>query len=117
MADQNLYIALEGARTLKGGVVRINDTDRPGSPGAYVALVGDEVVYPDGRVATITSGAGFGMASNGRPTALVGSHVSRDDRIICSPDNGLRLEIGDTGWVEGLFDPSYVHPAEDASHD
>lgn len=109
MVNQSLYQALEGARTLKGGVVRVKDQNRIGQPGQLVAVVGDEVIYPDGSVATITSGVGFSMQCDSKPVALVGSHVSGNDRIISSPDNGVRILLEESKWIEGLFDPDYLN--------
>jgi len=106
MTQQALYLALEGARTLRGGVVRVQGK-RAQDVKLRIAVVGDEVVYADGRVGTITSGAGFGMMFDGKPVALVGSHVSGDDRIVCSPDDGARIGLEHGQWIEGLFDPSY----------
>lgn len=54
---------------------------------AELALVGDEVRYPDGTTAYIISGSGSSISSNGRGYALVGSHLNNGDEIISTPQN------------------------------
>lgn len=54
---------------------------------AEFALVGDEVIYPDGSTAHIVSGSGSSISSNGKGYALVGSHLSNGDEIISTPQN------------------------------
>ena len=53
--------------------------------GHYSARVGDKVVYPDGREATIICGAGKGRVMQGESMALVGSMLDNGDEIISTP--------------------------------
>lgn len=83
--------ATVGSLTRRGGVV---SSGRSGgqvvnSSGELVAfsLVGDEVTYPDGSVATIVSGSGSSISSNGKGYALVGSVLSNGDEIISTPQD------------------------------
>ncbi len=64
MAQQSLHPALEGARTFKGGAVRVKN-GCVGELGMPAAIVGDALVYPDSREATVTSGAGLGRMFDG----------------------------------------------------
>lgn len=115
MANQSLYLSVEGASTLNGGFVRVKNPSI-GEPCMHVALVGDDLVYPDGSVPTIMSCAGFGMMFDGKPVALMGSDVSGNERIIGFPDNSGRIGLEDGQWIEGLFDSNYVSLRKDATH-
>jgi uncharacterized protein affecting Mg2+/Co2+ transport len=53
-----------------------------------VALVGDDVVYPDGRTAKIVTGAGKMSEVNGRGVALVNSRLDNGDEIISTLCDG-----------------------------
>lgn len=94
--------ATVGSLTRRGGVV---SSGRSGgqvvnSSGELVAvsLVGDEVTYPDGSVATIVSGSGSSISSNGKGYALVGSVLSNGDEIISTPQDiaVLCCHVGET---------------------
>jgi hypothetical protein len=58
---------------------------------AEFALVGDEVMYPDGSVAYIVSGSGSRLSHNGKGYALVGSRLSNGDEIISTPQDNAVL--------------------------
>jgi len=84
--------ATEGALSRNGG--RIEHGSRhftfPLSEGrkANKALVGDEVVYPDGSRARIISGSGYAATDGGGVAfALVGSQLDNGDEIISTPQN------------------------------
>lgn len=81
--------ATVGSLTRRGGVVASGSSGGQvvNSSGELVAfsLVGDEVTYPDGSVATIVSGSGSNISSNGKGYALVGSVLSNRDEIISTP--------------------------------
>lgn len=71
-------VATLGSRTKLGGTVQ-TATSATCFNELRAARVGDEVHYPNGTVAHITSGAGFAAIDNGKPIAIVGSHVSNGD--------------------------------------
>ncbi len=54
---------------------------------AGMALVGDQVTYPDGTSAWIISGAGYSHQYGVRGFALVGSKLDNGDDIISTPQN------------------------------
>ncbi|ABS45722.1 hypothetical protein YpsIP31758_B0080 (plasmid) [Yersinia pseudotuberculosis IP 31758] len=93
--------ATERSRTRLGGVV-VNAS----SPAAFQlddgseihkALVGDCVVYPDGRRARIISGAGDAAThSNGVSFALVGSVLDNGDEIVSTPQSMAMLVSRDS---------------------
>jgi hypothetical protein len=76
-----------------------------------VARVGDEVHYPDGTTASIISGAGFAAIDNGKPLAIVGSHVSNGDQIADTLNREFEIvRYEDSPAIPGFLDPHYVPP-------
>lgn len=87
-------IATEGSLTRDGGTVfseyngqqiEIEDGTR-----LNVSLVGDEVRYPDGTTAKISTGIGN---TSGDSAALVGSSLDNGDEIISSPQGSVRRAV------------------------
>ncbi|MFY7115751.1 hypothetical protein [Enterobacter cloacae complex sp. SHL020] len=87
-------IATEGSLTRNGGTViseyngqqiEIEDGTR-----LNVSLVGDEVRYPDGTTAKISTGVDN---TSGDSAALVGSLLDNGDEIISSPQNAGRRVV------------------------
>lgn len=87
-------IALDGAKTKKGGIVKAS-THIVKVKDISVALVGDDVVYDDGTTAKIISGSGNAMRVIGKGVALVGSHISNDDEIISTPHDNMQIRLFD----------------------
>lgn len=83
--------AVVGSLTRKGG--KVSSASSGGevitSSGKFAefALVGDEVIYPDGTTARIISGSGSSISNNERGYALVGSYLSNGDEIISTPQD------------------------------
>jgi uncharacterized Zn-binding protein involved in type VI secretion len=88
-------IAVDGALTHRGGVVRAawngSEIAPEDGPKVSVALEGDEVVYPDGTTARIVTGSGAKFQKGGKSIALVGSRLSNGDVIISTPQAGCTL--------------------------
>jgi hypothetical protein len=82
-------IAVDGALTRRGGVVRAvwngAEIELDGGQKVNIALVGDEVVYPDGTTARIITGSGSKFRKGEQSIALVGSRLSNGDVIISTP--------------------------------
>ncbi|MGP3167227.1 PAAR domain-containing protein [Serratia ureilytica] len=85
-------IAVDGSLTKEGGTVRAayngNAIELSDGRKVNVALVGDDVVYPDGRTAKIVTGAGKMSEVNGRGVALVNSRLDNGDEIISTLCDG-----------------------------
>ncbi|CZW49214.1 PAAR domain-containing protein [Enterobacter cloacae] len=105
--------ACEGALTRDGGVLRKASSRniirlKDGTELRY-ALVGDEVSYPNGRIAKIISGTGKRNKSNGRSFALVGSELDNGDVIVSTPQNGRMLvEFDDNRFGDGFLKPEVL---------
>ena len=88
-------IAVDGALTQRGGVVRAAwngaEIELEGGQKVNIALVGDEVVYPDGTTARIVTGSGAKFQKGDQSIALVGSRLSNGDVIISTPQAGSTL--------------------------
>lgn len=88
-------ITVDGGLTREGGTVRAtyngNEVELSDGRKVNVALVGDDVVYPDGRTAKIVTGAGKMSEVNGRGVALVNSHLNNGDEIVSTLFNGPML--------------------------
>lgn len=88
-------IAVDGALTQRGGVVRAAwngaEIELDGGQKVNIALVGDEVVYPDGTTARIVTGSGSKFQKGDQSIALVGSRLSNGDVIISTPQAGSTL--------------------------
>ena len=87
-------ITTEGSLTRDGGTVvseyngqqiEIEDGTR-----LNVSLVGDEVRYPDGTTAKISTGI---VNTSGDSAALVGSLLDNDDEIISIPQGSVRRAV------------------------
>lgn len=101
-------VATLGSRTELGGTVQ-TATSAICFDELRAARVGDEVHYPDGTVAHITSGAGFAAIDNGKPIAIVGSHVSNGDVIAESLQSHMEILILDGVLpIPGFLDPLFV---------
>ena len=98
-----------GSRTGRGGrVTRV--TTRAEYQGMALAGVGDTVTYDDGSEATILDGAGLAASWDGKPFALVGSHLSNGDTITETLQAGSGITVRDDEPIPGLFDPAYMPP-------
>lgn len=88
-------IAVDGALTQRGGVVRAAwngaEIELDDGQKANIALVGDEVIYPDGSTARIVIGSGSKFRKGEQSIALVGSLLSNGDVIISTPQEGCTL--------------------------
>ncbi|MDR6419392.1 putative Zn-binding protein involved in type VI secretion [Paraburkholderia phenoliruptrix] len=101
-------VATLGSRTKLGGTVR-TATSATCFQELPAARVGDEVHYPDGTVAHITSGAGFAAIDDGKPLAIVGSHVSNGDVIAESLQSSMEILVLDgLPPIPGFLDPRFV---------
>ena len=104
-------VATLGSRTVAGGTVRVASSQMYCSGEFRVARVGDEVHYPNGTTAPITSGAGFAAIDNGKPLAIVGSHVSNGDQIVDTLNREFEIVLyEDSPAIPGFLDPHYVPP-------
>ncbi|MCT4708724.1 hypothetical protein MUA04_00505 [Enterobacteriaceae bacterium H11S18] len=87
-------IATEGSLTRDGGTVisEYNGQQIELENGTLVnvSIVGDEVRYPDGTTAKITTGVGN---TSGKSAALVGSLLDNGDEIISSPQGSVRRAV------------------------
>lgn len=105
-------IAVDGALTQRGGVVRAAwngaEIELEDGQKVNIALVGDEVVYPDGTTARIVTGSGEQYQKDERSIALVGSRLSNGDVIISTPQAGCTLNE-----LKGLPMDADFLPAED----
>jgi uncharacterized Zn-binding protein involved in type VI secretion len=104
-------VATLGSRTIAGGTVHVASSQICCSGECRVARVGDEVRYPDGTAATITSGAGFAAIDNGKPLAIAGSHVSNGDQIVDTRNREFEIvRYEDSPAIPGFLDPHYAPP-------
>ena len=104
-----------GSKTKNGGAVHTATSGRTIN-GISVALVGDEVRYPNGEIATITSGAGAASIYDGKCVAVEGSHVSNGDVIETSDQKGYGIVIrAGMPPIPGFLEEGYVPPPLEAS--
>ncbi|MEG0482992.1 MAG: PAAR domain-containing protein [Acinetobacter sp.] len=91
------YLAVNGAKTKNGGLVKASTTACT-IEGLAVARVGDDVIYADGTTSKIVSGSGKGCLLDGVAIALVGSHLENGDEIVDSPNHAVAMSVfkGDT---------------------
>jgi hypothetical protein len=87
-------VATEGSITRDGGTVfsEYNGQQIELENGTLVnvSVVGDEVRYPNGTTAKITTGMGN---TSGKSAALVGSSLDNGDEIISSPQGRVRRAV------------------------
>lgn len=84
-------LAVVGAKTKNGGIVI--ETNNPIKiNGKSIALVGDDVLYADGRTAKIIAGTDKNILMRGKSIALVGSQVEGNDEIISTPICGVQYK-------------------------
>ncbi|MCT4711248.1 hypothetical protein MUA04_13770 [Enterobacteriaceae bacterium H11S18] len=87
-------VATEGSLTRDGGTVfsEYNGQQIEIEEGVRlnISLVGDEVRYPDGTTAKISTGVGN---ISGDSAALVGSSLDNGDEIISSPQGSIRRAV------------------------
>ncbi len=100
-----------GSVTKNGGVVH-TATSQMTIAGDAVALVGDEVLYPNGEITYITSGAGLRMVKNGKSVAIEGSRISNGDVIEKSKHHSkLVLDVREgMSPSPGFLQEGYVPP-------
>ena len=104
-------MATLGSRTKRGGTVHTATSGICCRDDLRIARVGDEVCYPDGSIAHITSGAGFAAIYDGKPLAIVGSHISNGDEIAETLNSAMQITIREgLPPVPGLLDPQYIPP-------
>lgn len=99
------YLAVNGSKTKQGGLVKASATQ--GKIGDLsIARIGDDVIYADGTIAKIISGAGKVCIVEGLSAALVGSQLDNGDEIIDSPNRTVAINIfkGET-LPEGFLIP------------
>lgn len=99
------YLAVNGSKTKQGGLVKASATQ--GKIGNLsIARIGDDVIYADGTIAKIISGAGKVCIVEGLSAALVGSQLDNGDEIIDSPNRTVAINIfkGET-LPEGFLIP------------
>lgn len=99
------YLAVNGSKTKQGGLVKASATQ--GKIGDLsIARIGDDVIYADGTIAKIISGAGKVCIVEGLSAALVGSQLDNGDEIIDSPNCTVAINIfkGET-LPEGFLIP------------
>jgi len=102
------YLAVNGSKTKQGGLVKASATQGK-IGGLSIARIGDEVIYADGTVAKIVSGAGEVCVVEGLSAALVGSQLDNGDEIEDSPNCTIAINIfnGET-LPEGFLIPEGV---------
>lgn len=88
-------IAVDGALTQRGGVIRAPwngaEIEHESRQKVNIALVDDEVAYPDSTTAHIITGSGAEYRKGEESIALVGSRLSSGDVIISTPQAGSML--------------------------
>jgi len=85
--EPNYRLAVRGATTARGGVLREpSGTWELSLALGKVAVLADLVHYPDGSTAKIASGLGFADQLEFEPLAFVGSELDNGDVITDSPE-------------------------------
>lgn len=99
-----------GSKTARGGVVATSSTGAE-IDGRGIACVGDLVRYPDGTESPIASGAGYAAVWDGKPLAIVGSHIANGDVIADSLQGDVKIiEYADDEPTPGLLEVGYKPP-------
>lgn len=86
------HLAVNGVKSKNGGLVEASSKDCKVN-GLSIALVGDEVIYTDGTISKIVSGAGNACTVEGYSVALVGSRLENGDEIVESPNTSVAINI------------------------
>jgi uncharacterized Zn-binding protein involved in type VI secretion len=83
-----------------------------------VACVGDTVRYANGTETVITSGAGCAMRHEGRPVAIVGSHLANGDTITHSRQSSHHItQFADEEPIQACCNPATLRPPEACIND
>lgn len=110
-------VALNGARTKKGGIIRASEYSFRVS-GIPLALVGDEATYSDGSTSKIISGLGVALTVFGHSLALVGSYLENGDVIIETPETSFEFRLyHDDSIPKGFLDHKFKEITAIASQD
>ena len=105
-------LATVGSKTMRGGEVVTSSTAIK-IDGKRVARVGDLVRYPDGSESPIVSGAGYASVYEGKPLAIVGSHIENGDVIESSRQNDAKIiQYADDEAIPGLLEIGYESPTK-----
>ena len=86
------YLATNGAKTKQGGLLKAS-SDVWKVRGLSVGRVGDDVIYADGTISKIISGAGDVCIVEGASVALAGSRLENGDEIVDSSATGITIRI------------------------
>jgi uncharacterized Zn-binding protein involved in type VI secretion/predicted XRE-type DNA-binding protein len=105
-------LATVGSKTFRGGEVVTSATGIC-IGGMDVARVGDLVRYPEGTESAIISGTGSAWVCDGKPVAIVGSHIENGDVIESSLQDGAKIvQFADEDNIPGLLEVGYGSPKE-----
>lgn len=106
-------LATFGSMTERGGEVVTASTGIRKNNLA-IACVGDLVRYPNGSESKIESGAGSALTYQGKPVAVIGSHVENGDTIISSLQMDTKIiQYADEKDIPGLLQRGYLpEPSE-----
>jgi len=105
-------LATVGSKTARGGEVATSTTGIEIN-GIRVARVGDVVRYSDGRESPIVSGAGYASVYEGKPLAIVGSHIENGDVIESSLQNDAKIiQYADDEAIPGLLEIGFEPPTK-----
>ncbi len=91
--QKRFYFAVEGAKTKNGGSVKASSEIKIGQ--LKVAVVGDEVIYPDGTISLIKNGCSEAGLYDGKSLAIVGSCLENGDEIIETLQDGGCIRLFD----------------------
>ena len=86
------YLAVNGVKTKQGGLVKAS-SDVWKVKGLSIGRVGDDVIYADGTISKIISGAGDVCIVDGASVALIGSRLENGDEIVDSSATGITIRI------------------------
>lgn len=101
---KKFFAATDGSKTKNGGLVRAMINQNIKAQGHLLAVVGDEVIYEDGTISKIISGAGEAGSIEGYDIALVGSRLENGDEIIESLQSVFEYRLyADRGIPQGFL--------------
>ena len=86
------YLATNGAKTRQGGLLKAS-SDVWKVRELSIGRVGDDVIYADGTISKIISGAGDVCIVDGASVALIGSRLENGDEIVDSSATGITIRI------------------------